>query len=61
MGPNRSLHFKLRDFDNYSFEDMPKGELFRFGVNPYNGTVVITFQDRHENACQIIESVLNRP
>lgn len=46
MGPNRSFKFKYHGFGKYAFEQMPKGELLRFGVNPYNGNVVVTFQDR---------------
>lgn len=61
MGPNRMITFKLDSFEEFGgFCHMPKGDLLRFGVNPYNGTVVLTFQDRHENACEVIEAVLNQ-
>lgn len=61
MGPNRNVTFKLADFERFGgFDNMPKGQLLRLSVNPYNGTVVFCFQDRHENASDIIESVFNQ-
>ena len=61
MGPNRSVCFQLECFEEFGgYENMPKGDLFTFGVNPYNGKVVLRFQDRHENGCAVIEAVLNQ-
>lgn len=44
-GCNRSVVFPFEDFELFGFEDMPKGECLRMGVNPYNGKVVFSFQD----------------
>lgn len=61
MGPNRTVVFQLESFEEFGgFEHMPKGDLVRFGVNPYTGKVVFSFQERHENGCAVIEAVLNQ-
>ena len=61
MGPNRSIVFMLDDHERFGgFEHMPKGELMHFAVNPYNGKVVLRFQDRHENGPAVIEAVLTQ-
>lgn len=53
------MMFNLESYQRYGgFEHMPKGDLFTFGVNPYNGRVVVRFNDRHENAVPVIEDVL---
>lgn len=61
MGPTRQITFTLKDFESFGgFENMSKGELMRFAVNPYNGKVVVMFQDRQKNACEVIEAVINQ-
>lgn len=61
MAHRRMVVFKLKDYEQFGgFEHMPKGELLRFAVNPYNGNVVLQYQDWHENACEIIEHVMNQ-
>lgn len=61
MRANRTIYFQMENFEQFGgFENMPKGELFRFTVNPYNGKVCLVFNDKHFNGCAVAESVLNQ-
>lgn len=61
MRANRTISFQLENFEEFGgFENMPKGELFRFSVNPFNGKVVLTYQDSHVNGSAVVESVINQ-
>ena len=54
------VKFQFENFDNYSFKDMPKGDLLRLGVNPYNGGVVLAYNAQNrgfEVADNLIEQI----
>lgn len=58
-GCNKTIVFPFEDFDMYTFEEMPKGECMRFAVNPYNGKVVLSYQDYGDKA-RIVEKVIRQ-
>ena len=44
-GTNDYVTFSVPNLAERSISDLPKGDLLSFGVNPYNGNVVIRFQN----------------
>lgn len=45
----KTVRFGNYKFNGLDFEKRPKGELFRFGVNPYNGLVQISVSKHRES------------
>lgn len=41
----KSARFGNYDYRDAEFDDRPKGELFRIGVNPYNGLVMVSLSN----------------
>lgn len=61
MGPNRVVSFKLERFEEIKSRGrLPHGTLLELGVNPYNGKVVISFNDTQVNSSAVIESVIDQ-
>ena len=61
MGPNRMITFQFEGFRDYTFDELPKGKCVEFGVNPYTGNVVFSFQDsgtHPEVALRVMEQVV---
>lgn len=49
MKPNVHIVFPLQGFADFAqVMQPPRGELFNFGLNPYNGNIVMSFQDNPE-------------
>lgn len=42
-GTNDNFVFGTSLFSEYDFGELPKGDMFAFGMNPYNGLVVVKY------------------
>lgn len=58
-GCPKHVTFTFHGFENYSFSEMPKGELLRLGVNPYNGLVVMAY-NRSNKGFEIADKLINQ-
>lgn len=49
MKPNTHIVFPLHGFSDFAqVMEPPRGMLFEFGINPFQGNVVMSFQDNPE-------------
>lgn len=51
--------FHFEDYGSFGFERCPKGDFAQIAVNPYNGKIVMTFNDRAPYT-ECIEAILHQ-
>lgn len=61
MKPNNTFITPLEKFEvlNSEFEFFPRGVLAEISVNPYNGNIVLRYQD-YKEAIKLLHSVIDQ-